>query len=94
MLYRERSGAESLGQEGMLSAGAFSIQPLEGSRFGTFELWVLNGCEWGEGWRKRGLIARRRRNRCTGEGLVQTLDRQVGAADTRVALVLGQELES
>ena len=94
MLYRERSGAESLGQEGMLSAGAFSIQPLEGSHFGTFELWVLNGCECGESWRKRGLIARRRRNPCTGEGLVQTLDRQVGAADTRVALVLGQELES
>ncbi len=29
-------------------AGAFSIQPLEGSRFGRFKLWVLNGCECGE----------------------------------------------
>ena len=48
MLYRQRSGAESLGQEGIMSAGALSIQPLEGSRFGTFELWDLNGYKvWG-----------------------------------------------
>jgi hypothetical protein len=35
-----------------MSAAAFSIQPLEGSCFGTFKLWVLNGCEDGKGGRR------------------------------------------
>jgi hypothetical protein len=41
VLYRERSGEESYGNSGVVSAGAFSIQRLEGSRFGTVVLWVL-----------------------------------------------------
>jgi GxxExxY protein len=49
-LYRERSGEESYGNAGVVSAGAFSIQRLEGSRFGTVVLWVLNGGAGGEGW--------------------------------------------
>jgi hypothetical protein len=31
VLYRERSGGKSFGDAGLTSAGAFSIQPLEGS---------------------------------------------------------------
>ena len=49
-LYRERSGEESHGNAGIVSAGAFSIQRLERSRFGTVVLWVLNGGAGGEGW--------------------------------------------
>jgi hypothetical protein len=45
VLYRERSGEESCGDAGVMSAAAFSIQRLEGSRYGTVELWVLNGGE-------------------------------------------------
>ena len=50
VLYRERSGEESSGKAGIVSAGAFPIQRLERSRFGTVELWVLNSGEGGEGW--------------------------------------------
>jgi hypothetical protein len=77
-----------------MTGGAFSIQPLEGSRFGTFELWVLNGWESGEGWKKRGIDCSEEANPCAGVGLVRTWDHQVGAADTRVALVWRQGLES
>jgi hypothetical protein len=36
--------------EGMSIAGVFLIQRLEGSRFGTPTLWVLDGGVGGEGW--------------------------------------------
>ncbi len=65
MLYRERSGEESSGNAGIMSAGAFSIQRLEGSRYGTVELWVLNGGEGGEGRGTRESMARKCRNQCS-----------------------------
>jgi hypothetical protein len=49
VLYRGRSGEECYGKAGVVWAGAFSIQRLEGSRFGTVVLWVLNGDAGGEG---------------------------------------------
>jgi len=49
VLYRERSGGKSLENGGNREAGAFSIQRLEGSRFGTVVLWVLNGSAGDEG---------------------------------------------
>jgi hypothetical protein len=54
VLYRERSGGESFGDDGVTSAGAFSIQPLEGSRF-----W--NGRAMGFEWpcRQRTLESRK-----------------------------------
>lgn len=61
VLYRERSGEESLGDAGILSAGAFSIQRLEGSRYRMVRLWVLNGAEGGEGWGSVESISRARR---------------------------------
>ena len=48
-LYRERSGEGSYWNAGVVRAGAFSIQRLEGRRFGTVVLWVLNGGAGGEG---------------------------------------------
>jgi hypothetical protein len=44
--------------QGILSAGAFSIQRLEGSRYRMVRLWVLNGAEGGEGWGKVESISR------------------------------------
>src|SRR5271166_2319173 len=41
--YRERTGEEGCRNAGVARAGAFSIQRLEGSRFGMVVLWVLNG---------------------------------------------------
>jgi hypothetical protein len=49
VLYRERSGEEGYGNAATVGAGAFSIQRLEGSRFGTVVLWVLNGGACGRG---------------------------------------------
>ena len=49
VLYRERSGERGSGSAGIMSAGAFSIQRLEGSRFGTSVLWVLYRGAHGEG---------------------------------------------
>ena len=40
----------SCGRAEILGAGAFSMQRLEGSRFGTVVLWVLNGGAGGESW--------------------------------------------
>ena len=53
VLYRKRSGEGIFGDEGVLSAGAFSIQRLEGSGFGIVQLWVLNADEFGESWEAR-----------------------------------------
>jgi hypothetical protein len=49
VLYRKRSGEEMLGSAECQSAGAFSIQRLEGSRYESFELWILNSDSRGEG---------------------------------------------
>ena len=43
----------------MSVAGVFLIQRLEGSRFGTLTLWILNGGAGGEGWGAGESIARR-----------------------------------
>jgi hypothetical protein len=61
VLYRKHSGATVLRYEGMSIAGVFLIQRLEGSRFGIFELCVLNAGEHREGWETRESI--------TGRGL-------------------------
>ena len=42
MLYRKRSGGILYGGMALPIAGEFSIQPLEGSRFGTPALWDLD----------------------------------------------------
>ena len=42
MLYRERSGGGLFTCTRLPIAGAFSIQRLEGSRFGTRALWILD----------------------------------------------------
>jgi hypothetical protein len=57
-----------LENERIMSAGAFSIQRLEGSRFGMAVLWVLNFGEDGKGERKRESIGRRHRNDCSRDG--------------------------
>ena len=77
-----------------MNAGAFSIQRLEGSRFGTVVLWVLNGCEEREGWEIRESIGRKRGNRSSPEGFPEPDSLTAGTAGTRVALVLGSALES
>jgi hypothetical protein len=58
-LYRERSGDGFFGDAGALSAGAFSIQRLEGSRCGMVVLWVLNASGSGGGRGTNDFIARR-----------------------------------
>lgn len=77
-----------------MNAGAFSIQRLEGSRFGTVVLWVLNGCEEREGWGIRESIGRKRGNRSSLEGFPEPDRLTTGTAGTRVAGVLGAALES
>ena len=89
MLYRERSGEESFGHERVVIAGAFSIQRLEGSRFGTVMLWVLNGCEEREGWGIRESIGRKRGNRSSREDFPEPDGITTGPAGTRVAWVFG-----
>jgi hypothetical protein len=44
VLYRKRSGGILCGSTVLPIAGAFLIQPLEGSRFGTPPLWDLDVC--------------------------------------------------
>ena len=94
MLYREGSGEESFGHEGVVIAGAFSIQRLEGSRFGMVVLWVLNGREEREGWGIRESIGRKRGKRSSQEGFAEPDSPTTCTAGTRVALVLGPVFES
>jgi hypothetical protein len=94
VLYRGRSGGESFGYAGIMNAGAFSIQRLEGSRFGTVVLWVLNGREERKGRGKGELIIRRHRDVWLREAFARLLSRQAGAANTRVSLVLVQRPDS
>ena len=69
----------------MPGAGAFLIQRLEGSRFGTVVLWVLNGREDGESGVKREWSARGHRNRFAREGLAQPVNPAAADADTSIA---------
>jgi hypothetical protein len=55
--YRKHSGGRAFRDEGMLLAGMFLIQRLEGSRLGMPTLWVLNGCADGEGREKRSKLS-------------------------------------
>lgn len=75
-------------------AGVFLIQRLEGSRFGTVVLWVLNGREDGESWRKPERIARRHRNQCAREGFAQPVNPAEADACTRVALMFESAAKS
>jgi hypothetical protein len=77
-----------------MRAAAFSIQPLEGSCFGTFELWILNDWVDGNGGRRGELIARRWGTPSAGEVITLTRSPQAGASDMRVALVFRQALDS
>ncbi len=79
---------------GMPGAGAFLIQRLEGSRFGTVALWVLNAGGDGQGWRKRELIALQHRNQCWGEEVAQPASLAGADADTRVALMFESAAKS
>jgi hypothetical protein len=94
VLYRERSGEETFGHAGVMNAGAFSIQRLEGSRFGRVGLWVLNDGYGGEGWAKREWIVPRRRNPCGREGFPQSMGQEVGDADTLGAWVFASARKS
>jgi len=93
-LYRKHSGATALRDEGMSTAGVFLIQRLEGSRFGTPTLWVLNGRAGGEGWGKNELISRGPCNRSLRQDFPRPRGKEAGDAGTRVALVVGYALES
>jgi hypothetical protein len=77
-----------------MNAGAFSIQRLEGSRFGTVVLWVLNGCEEREGWGIRESIGRTRGNWSSLEGFPEPDRLKPGTGGTLVAWVLESALES
>ena len=94
MLYRERSGEGSFGDAELLSAGAFSIQRLEGSRYGTVRLWVLNGAEGGEGWGRIESRFRARRKGSWSEDYLPPRSREASGAGTRIALVFGFALKS
>ena len=76
-----------MGDEGVTKAGAFSIPPLEGSRFGTVVLWVLNGAEKGEGWGMRKSIGFKRGNRSSRKDFPEPRRLTCGTADTVVALM-------
>ena len=88
MLYRGRSGEEGFGRDEIMNAGAFSIQHLEGSRCGTFQLWVLNGGEDVDSRRKRESNAPGRHCAAGESVLFGPLSHRAGEADTRVASVL------
>ena len=94
VLYRERSGEESSGNAALLSAGAFSIQRLEGSRYGTVQLWILDGDAGGEGWGRIESIFRARPDRFWWEDYLLPWSRKAGDAGTRGALVFGSALKS
>jgi len=87
VLYRERPGGESFGDKGITGAGAFSIQPLEGGRFGTIVLWVLNGV-----WERedRGIgesVGFKHSDPAAVEGPCETPERHEGRPGALVALV-------
>ena len=93
VLYRERSGEKDCGECWRLTAGAFSIQRLEGSVCGTFELCILNSRKSIESWRW---------GECMGDGRFDWLSGRVfpdfhspaaGNADTPVVIVLGEVLK-
>ena len=77
-----------------MGAGAFSIQRLEGSRFGMVVLWVLNGGEDGESGRKRERIARKHRNQCFRQGFAQRASHGADDAGTRIMLALESAAKS
>lgn len=94
MLYRKRSGEMSFRKTRILSAGAFLIQRLEVSRFGTPALWVLNS---GEGTRLEfGITCGQdfriqwgQRGRCLGIGM-----RTICSASRPRAMVLEPLMDS
>jgi hypothetical protein len=75
-------------------AGAFSIQRLEGSRFGAVGLWVLNYGEEGKGWDSSELIVCWRRNQDSRDGFPQLFTEEVGGAGADMALVFRKVLKS
>ena len=93
-LYRKRSGEESFVSTRVMSAGAFSIQRLEGSRGGILVLGVLNGREEREGWGIRESIRGRRGQWSSREDFPKVRSVTTGAVGARVVVVFGQALES
>ena len=71
----------------MSVAGVFLIWGLEGSRFGTPTLWVLNGCADGEGRHEEELVSRGPDSPSSREDFPQPLRHETGDAGTRVAMV-------
>jgi hypothetical protein len=70
-----------------MSAGAFSIQRLEGSRLRTVVLWVLNGREERDGRGKTEWIGGKPGMRSSRKDFQETHSLTTGAAGTRVASV-------
>jgi hypothetical protein len=94
VLYRKHSGGTAFRDEGTLLAGVFLIQRLEGSRLGMPTLWVLNGWVEGEGSGKEKLTLRGRFIRASQADSLRPCGKEAGDAGTRVAMVLGDALES
>jgi hypothetical protein len=78
----------------MSAAGVFLIQRLEGSRFGSSTLWVLNGRAAGEGWDKRELISAGPGKVASREEFSERRGKDAGEAGTPVTMVCGHALES
>ena len=93
MLYRERSGGENFGNAERPGAGAFSIQRLEGSRCGTFELCILNSGKSGESWRSGEWMADGRLDWLSERVFREFHSLTAGNADTPVVIVLGHVLK-
>jgi hypothetical protein len=73
----------------MSIAGVFLIQRLEGSRFGTLTLWILNDDEGGEGWGAGESIACSHLIRSSRQDLSEAESHAAGDAGTRVAMIFG-----
>ncbi len=72
-----------------MSAGAFSIRRLEGSRCGMLVLWVLNGGEEREGWGIKESISRKRGQQSSRQDFPETRSLTTGVVGAGVALVFG-----
>ena len=81
------------GNAGCQSAGAFSIQRLEGSRFGISELCIFNFGKSGESRRAGECRADGRFDWLSGRVFPKFHSRTAGNVDTRVVILLGQVLK-
>jgi hypothetical protein len=75
-------------------AGAFLIQRLEGSRFGTVVLWVLNPYAVGENGRRREWIAGGHQSQPARDGFAEPTSLAAGDAGRGIALVVESPAKS